>query len=358
LTGDNNIAIGNGTLLNSTEGNSNIAIGVDALNSNLKGDNNIAMGNFSLLSNTTGGGNIAIGNEALKLNTTGPLNTAIGAKALLSNKTGQLNTANDVNALLSNTIGDENTANGSFALEKNTEGFYNTSSGSYALAGNTTGYNNTAIGTSALSSNTTGYGNTAVGYASGPSIGSVNLSNSTAIGNAAKVTSSNQVQIGNLLVESIGGYQDWSDLSDGRYKNNIIEDVAGIDFIMGLRPITYNLDVEKLSTKLGEYSRVDKNGNRMQAELSPEMVEARQRKASKREVGFIAQEVEELANNLGFDFSGVEVPENEQSMYRLRYAEFVVPIVKAMQEQQVVITGLESVVARLQIQIEGLKKSK
>jgi len=51
-------------------------------------------------------------------------------------------------------------------------------------------------------------------------------------------------------------------------------------------------------------------------------------------VGFVAQEVEKLAERLGFDFSGVEVPENEQSMYRLRYAEFVVPIVKAMQEQQ------------------------
>jgi hypothetical protein len=35
---------------------------------------------------------------------------------------------------------------------------------------------------------------------------------------------------------------------------------------------------------------------------------------------------------LGFDFSGVEKPKNEKDLYGLRYAEFVVPLVKAVQE--------------------------
>ena len=48
--------------------------------------------------------------------------------------------------------------------------------------------------------------------------------------------------------------------------------------------------------------------------------------------GFIAQEVEKAAADLGFDFSGVKVPENEKQAYGLRYAEFVVPLVQAVKE--------------------------
>ena len=52
-----------------------------------------------------------------------------------------------------------------------------------------------------------------------------------------------------------------------------------------------------------------------------------------RHSGFIAQEVEAAAQELGYEFSGVNVPENsEKEMYGLKYAEFVVPLVKATQE--------------------------
>ena len=50
--------------------------------------------------------------------------------------------------------------------------------------------------------------------------------------------------------------------------------------------------------------------------------------------GFIAQEVEAAAQKVGFDFDGVSAPENETDLYGIRYAEFVVPLVKAVQEQQ------------------------
>ena len=48
--------------------------------------------------------------------------------------------------------------------------------------------------------------------------------------------------------------------------------------------------------------------------------------------GFIAQDVEKAARELGYEFSGVDKPQNEYSLYGLRYAEFVVPLVKGMQE--------------------------
>ncbi|HEV8538733.1 MAG TPA: hypothetical protein VGR15_07395, partial [Bacteroidota bacterium] len=38
------------------------------------------------------------------------------------------------------------------------------------------------------------------------------------------------------------------------------------------------------------------------------------------------------AKELGYDFSGVDAPKNEKDFYGLRYAEFVVPLVKAVQE--------------------------
>jgi predicted RNase H-like nuclease (RuvC/YqgF family) len=48
--------------------------------------------------------------------------------------------------------------------------------------------------------------------------------------------------------------------------------------------------------------------------------------------GFIAQDVEKTAKEIGYDFSGVDAPKNENDLYGLRYAEFVVPLVKAVQE--------------------------
>ena len=50
---------------------------------------------------------------------------------------------------------------------------------------------------------------------------------------------------------------------------------------------------------------------------------------------------------INFDFSGVVIPENEDELYSLRYAEFVVPLVKAIQEQQLMIEDLKNEVEAL-----------
>ena len=60
-------------------------------------------------------------------------------------------------------------------------------------------------------------------------------------------------------------------------------------------------------------------------------------KMKTRQSGFIAQEVQESANRLGYDFGGVDAPKDaakdaSKRTYGLRYAEFVVPLVKATQE--------------------------
>lgn len=51
-------------------------------------------------------------------------------------------------------------------------------------------------------------------------------------------------------------------------------------------------------------------------------------------IGFLAQDVEALADSLNFDFHGLDKPENPEGIYGLRYAEFVPSLVKAIQEQQ------------------------
>jgi len=75
------------------------------------------------------------------------------------------------------------------------------------------------------------------------------------------------------------------------------------------------------------------------------------RAATHRETGFIAQEVEQAANKTGFNFSGVDKPTNDKALYGLRYSDFVVPLVKAVQEQQQIIETLQKQVEAAKAEI-------
>ena len=67
--------------------------------------------------------------------------------------------------------------------------------------------------------------------------------------------------------------------------------------------------------------------------------------------GFVAQDVEKAAKEIGYNFSGVDAPRNENGFYGLRYAEFVVPLVKAVQEQQKIIEDQNKKIDQQQRQI-------
>ena len=58
---------------------------------------------------------------------------------------------------------------------------------------------------------------------------------------------------------------------------------------------------------------------------------------------------------MNYDFSGVDAPKNNKDLYGLRYAEFVVPLVKAVQELATTNDALQSQIANLQNQINQLK---
>jgi hypothetical protein len=315
-TGSYNTANGFSSLRSNTSGTHNTAGGFYALGQNTIGTNNTATGNSSLYSNKNGNGNTANGTKALYLNTAGDNNTATGTTALYSNGTGGKNTANGFEALYSNADGSSNTAAGARALYANISGRQNTATGYEAAYSNSRGKNNTANGYNALYYNATGDDNSGFGANAGPNSG--NLFNTTALGYFAMTLASNQVRIGNTSVTSIGGYALWTSLSDRRFKKNIREDVSGLDFVNQLRPVSYEIDKLALNRFLNIPDSMSQHLNAQ--------------KAPARETGFIAQEVESIIKKTGFSFSGVEAPQNEQDHYSIRYAAFVVPLVKAVQE--------------------------
>jgi hypothetical protein len=60
------------------------------------------------------------------------------------------------------------------------------------------------------------------------------------------------------------------------------------------------------------------------------------------QTGFIAQEVEQICRDLGYDFSGLHIPTSDADNYGIAYASFVPVLVKAIQEQQATIEVLQA----------------
>jgi len=169
------------------------------------------------------------------------------------------------------------------------------------------------------------------------------------IGANAKVDASNKIRLGDNNVNVVESNGVFNTVSDGRFKYNIQEDVKGLDFIMRLRPVTYQFDAKKQEdfTK-GLISAAQLNSHAIPAAYN-------ENNGIKR-TGFIAQEVEAAAQKTGYDFDGVKTPATDKQYYSLSYASFVVPLVKAMQEQQEVIDTLKKQNELLQQQNESIIK--
>ncbi|HET9746555.1 MAG TPA: tail fiber domain-containing protein [Chitinophagaceae bacterium] len=338
IIGAGNTAFGPSTLRYNT-GNFNSAFGTHALIFNTTGHRNTAVGRSALFHNTTGYENTAVGEGALTTNYTGYQNTAIGRQAMFSNYSGIYNTAVGFSALIFNIAGTRNTVLGAYAMYQNNEGERNVALGYQSLNANESGDQNVAIGVSALTVNVTGSNNTAVGY--NADVTANNLSNATAIGYNATVNANNKVVIGNSSVTSIGGYTNWSNFSDGRFKQNVKEDVPGLAFINKLRPVTYTLNVDGINA----FNSKDFPAEKKQVTVNPD-------KKNIVYTGFMAQEVEQAAKSLNYNFSGIDKPKDDNKQtYALRYSDFVVPLVKAIQEQQKIIEDMRR-------EIEELKQRK
>ena len=317
-------------------GRGNTAVGSSALYTTTTGFDNTAVGSFALLHNTTGWSNSAFGRLALQNNSTGTFNTAIGQSALLGNLTGNENVAVGVGASLGNYNSNGNTAVGTNSQFFH-QGSQNTSLGKETLAFYDGGTGNTAIGYHALRNVSIGNSyNTGVGHEAridfdrhhSTAIGSgtyIQGDNSTALGSGAVANASNKVRIGNAAVTVIEGQVPFTFPSDGRFKFGVQEDVKGLDFILQLRPVTYHFDTKRFDAQVGA-------GNSASDAAYDEATAIRRS-------GFIAQEVDQAAQRSGYDFSGIIKPKTEKEHYSLSYDAFVVPLVKAVQEQQAVINA-------------------
>lgn len=281
--------------------------------------------------------------------TTSWYNTGIGYGSLLNNSTGGSNTGTGAFALYANTSGVQNSGFGGDALYSNFTGIGNTAAGFYSLR-HSNGSSNCAFGTISLYTDLSGTYNTGLGYFA--NVANNNLTNATAIGANAIVNANDKVVIGdNAAGMVIGGYANWSNLSDGRFKENIQENVPGLNFITRLRPVTYTINNKKLDEHL--------------MQNLPDSLKALRSKsqhydlaATKIQTGFIAQEVEKTAKELGYTFDGVNAPKNPTDNYSIAYSQFIMPLVKAVQEQQQMIGDMEAKLKAQQQEINDLRSQK
>jgi hypothetical protein len=267
----------------------------------------------------------------------------------------------------SNTTGQVNTAYGAEALSGNLSGFWNTAIGKEALW-QSNGTNNTAVGGQALLFNQTGSNLTAIG--SGADVYGLGgpYNNSTALGFEATITASNQVVLGNTSVTGIyAQVTGITSLSDSRFKKNIKEDVPGLEFIKLLRPVTYYYDIKGFNTHIrgsipaasqipGADSAMGKALPKMHTlQPSKEDEAGIAQKEKIQYTGLVAQEVETAANKVGYDFSGLHKPQNDKDTYGLNYTEFVVPLIKSVQELSSSNEDLRNQVNDLQSQLNEIK---
>lgn len=357
-TGSHNTAVGSAALRNSTTGFRNTGIGNEALYDITTGFINVAVGDSAGTDVSTGVGNTFIGQAAGAATELASYNTFIGCRAGYDNNRPYPHSAANRNTYVgfecgySNREGEDNVGMGAYAnddannivdvsrqvylgsrIDANSDDVvalgYNVqmstaSARSIGIGSNTqvTAQDAICVGSQ---SNSGGQGSMALGAGT-----SATADNAIAIGYLTSVTAANEVYIGNNATTSIGGPVNWTATSDGRFKSNVQENIPGLDFIRALRPVSYQLNGEEIQKFYG---------NEIPEQLKAAFAAQKEIQYS----GFIAQEVQKAAASVDYNFSGVKVPEDDsKELYGLRYAEFVVPIVKSIQELEARCEALEA----------------
>jgi len=283
--------------------------GVDAT-----GSPNIAMGIFTLENNVQAGHNIAIGNAALRY---------LG-KDMTST---------------SNTGGYGNIAVGTYALQGGYSGTFNSTStfrGDY----------NVGVGWGALQ-NLTSYTsdkNTAVGVEAGRYISTG--SNNICIGNQAGLqaspsgqltTNSNIICLGNDSISALYCADTSISDSDSRDKTDVVNFTHGLNWVNQLNPVTYRWDKRTWYGTGVEGASDEFLG-------TPDG----SKKASKVNIGFLAQDVLTIEGNPNKDnMLIVNLNENE-TRYGLKYERLVPVLVNAIKELSTKNDALEARIAALE----------
>jgi hypothetical protein len=326
-----NIAVGSRAMMQMdsiTSPTYNLAVGYSALygyglsgTGKVSGGDNVALGTLAAYQNTSGEENVAIGYKALELNKTGSRNTVIGENfstgaffgynyvsqsTSIGNNRGASVRTTAIGAIAMNRIAPENT------LMFNTVIGYDALS--YGSSTTVTGTHNTVFGSNALYNLSSGSQNVAIGAEVEDFPAQVSTGNNNILigfsANVPSATGNNQVRIGNTSntpLQYAAIQVAWNCSSDRRWKENIQPIGLGMNFLKQLRPVTYH-----------------RKGN----------------SDSGLEMGLIAQEVEELLNEVGITDLGL-IHKDENGYLSLRYNDLIPILVKALQEQQAEIETLQ-----------------
>jgi hypothetical protein len=164
--------------------------------------------------------------------------------------------------------------------------------------------------------------------------------NSTCLGNNAQVTALNQVQLGNSATSTYA-YGAVQDRSDARDKADIQDIHLGLDFIKALTPKSYKFDYREDYREHTE----DEEGNiifdtRKLGEITHDGTHTR----SRLHTGLIAQEVKQVMDAQGVDFSGYQdhSVNGGDDVLSLGYTQLIAPMIKAIQELEARIAVLEA----------------
>ena len=135
-------------------------------------------------------------------------------------------------------------------------------------------------------------------------------------------------------IRAAHGTATWAAVSDERYKKDITDSTLGLSFINALKPRTYNY---KTLGELPETFRAYKEGS----------VEVY--KSDKTQHGFIAQEVKAAIDAASGVADGFRLwDERSDGSQELAEAALIPMLVKAIQEQDAIITALTARVAALE----------
>jgi DNA-binding transcriptional MerR regulator len=390
----------------------NIGIGKLSLSSNISGFRNTALGGQALEYNTTGSGNTGLGWKSLRLNTTGANNTAVGLYSMLYNTTGGENTGIGYSALQYNTVGSSNTAIGRTALNNSSSGNHNIAIGRSAMFTNIYGSNNVAIGNYAGNGLTDPENSVYIGY--GAAGYDNNDSNSIVIGYQATGIGANTVVLGNdsITTTALKGNVGIGTTSPGASLNvvaNSISTVPGLiqgyssgqtadllqisknpgatpSFVftsagnlgIGTTAPGYTLDVKSTGTDIARFTGTNNTGctlsdggviacssdrnlkkNILETQLGLDAVMNlrpvefnwnSQTDGDQKSLGFIAQEVEEIAPSLVM---------TDSNGYKQLNSIGLIPLVaKAIQEQQEILNQVSRNIGTLQDDIGEVTEQK
>ena len=143
---------------------------------------------------------------------------------------------------------------------------------------------------------------------------------------------------GDILCYDIYTHDGGAETSDERQKENIVETVLGLDFVNSLEPVSYKWKDTPEIVESHTYPATDTDPERTDHQVYEAVTYTRTHH------GLISQQVKQAVENAGLtdvDFAGY-VYDPGRDEHRLRYTEFIAPLIKAVQELSARIEELEN----------------